>query len=105
MFIRVNFIVILLFFSFIMFIDSFRGLGTSLVEGCAGDFRPNVAECERVHPSAHQRALEGIRQSHSRTFAPMPRTTAQVPRTVVQLDERPAKVAFGQIRSRSVAQT
>ena len=39
-----------------MFIDSFRGLGTSLVEGCAGDFRPNAAECDRVHPSARQRA-------------------------------------------------
>ena len=39
-----------------MFIDSFRGLGTSLVEGCAGDFRPNATECDRVHPSARQRA-------------------------------------------------
>ena len=39
-----------------MFIDSFRGLGTSLVEGCAGDFRPNAAECDRVHPSVRQRA-------------------------------------------------
>ena len=72
-----QFIVTLLFLSFIMFIDSFRGLGTSLVEGCAGDFRPNAAECERVHPSARQRASEGIRKSRSRTFAPMPRTTAQ----------------------------
>ena len=39
-----------------MFISLFRGLGTSLVEGCAGDFRPNAAECDRVHPSARQRA-------------------------------------------------
>ena len=39
-----------------MFINSFRGLGTSLVEGCAGDFRPNAAKCDRVHPSARQRA-------------------------------------------------
>ena len=39
-----------------MFISLFRGLGTSLVEGCAGDFRPNAAECDRVHPSACQRA-------------------------------------------------
>ena len=39
-----------------MLIDCFRGLGTSLVEGCAGDFRPNAAECDRVHPSAYQRA-------------------------------------------------
>ena len=39
-----------------MLIDCFRGLGTSLVEGCAGDFRPNAAECDRVHPSARQRA-------------------------------------------------
>ena len=88
-----------------MFIDSFRGLGTSLVEGCAGDFRPNAAECERVHPSARQRASEGIRQSLSPTFAPMPRTTAQVAERSPQCHERPPKVAFGQIRSRSVAQT
>ena len=39
-----------------MFISLFRGLGTSLVQGCAGDFRPNAAECDRVHPSARQRA-------------------------------------------------
>ena len=39
-----------------MFISLFRGLGTSLIEGCAGDFRPNAAECDRVHPSARQRA-------------------------------------------------
>ena len=39
-----------------MFISLFRGLGTSLVEGCAGDFRPIAAECDRVHPSARQRA-------------------------------------------------
>ena len=39
-----------------MLIDCFRGLGTSLVEGCAGDFRPNAAECDRVHPCARQRA-------------------------------------------------
>ena len=45
-----------------MFIDRFRGLGTSLVEGCAGDFRPNAAECDRVHPSARQRA-SGVCQS------------------------------------------
>ena len=100
-----QFIVTLLFLSFLMFIDSFRGLGTSLVEGCAGDFRPNAADCERVHPSAHQRASEGIRQSRSRTFAPMPKTTAQVQERSPQCQERPPKVAFGQIRSRSVAQT
>ena len=86
---QIQFIVTLLFLSFVMFIDSFRGLGTSLVEGCAGDFRPNTAECERVHLRKHQRASDGIRQSRSRTFAPMPRTTAQVPRTVAQLGKRP----------------
>ena len=48
-----------------MFIDSFRGLGTSLVEGCAGDFRQNAAECDRVHPSARRRA-SGACQSASR---------------------------------------
>ena len=46
----------LLFLSFIMFISLFRGLGTNLVEGCEGDIRPNAAECDRVHPSARQRA-------------------------------------------------
>ena len=51
-----------------MFIYIFRGLGISLVEGCAGDFRQNAAECERVQPTVHQRASEGIRQSRSRTF-------------------------------------
>ena len=39
-----------------MFISLFRGLGTNLVEGCEGDIRPNAAECDRVHPSARQRA-------------------------------------------------
>ena len=45
-----------------MFIDFFRGLGTSLVEGCAGDFQKNAAECDRVHPTVLQCA-SGLCQS------------------------------------------
>ena len=52
-----------------MFIDSFRGLGTSLVEGCAGDFRPNAAECDRVHPSARQRASGACQSASGRAMA------------------------------------
>ena len=52
-----------------MFIDSFRGLGTSLVEGCAGDFRPNAAECDRVHPSARQRASDACQSASGRAMA------------------------------------
>ena len=52
-----------------MFIDSFRGLGTSLVEGCAGDFRPNTAECDRVHPSARQRASGACQSASGRAIA------------------------------------
>ena len=52
-----------------MFIDSFRGLGTSLVEGCAGDFRPNAAECDRVHPSARQRASGACQRASGRAMA------------------------------------
>ena len=52
-----------------MFIDSFRGLGTSLVEGCAGDFRPNAAECDRVHPSASRRASGACQSASCRAMA------------------------------------
>ena len=52
-----------------MFIDSFRGLGTSLVEGCAGDFRPNAAECDRVHPSARRRASGACQSASGRAMA------------------------------------
>ena len=52
-----------------MFIDSFRGLGTSLVEGCAGDFRTNAAECDRVHPSACQRASGACQRASGRAMA------------------------------------
>ena len=52
-----------------MFIDSFRGLGTSLVEGCAGDFRPNAAECDRVHPSVLQRASGACQSASGRAMA------------------------------------
>ena len=51
-----------------MFISLFRGLGTSLVEGCAGDFRPNAAECDRVHPSARQRASGVCQRSSGRAM-------------------------------------
>ena len=87
-----------------MFIDSFRGLGTSLVEGCVGDFRPNAAKCERVHPSARQCASEGIRQSLSRTFAPMPRTTAQCHERSPKLGEQPPEISIRQIERQSIAQ-
>ena len=87
-----------------MFISLFRGLGTSLVEGCAGDFRQNAAECERVHPSVQQRASEGIRQSPSRTFAQMPRTTAQCHERSPRLGERPPEISIRQIERRSIAQ-
>ena len=52
-----------------MFIDSFRGLGTSLVEGCAGDFRQNAAECDRVHPSARRRASGACQSASGRAIA------------------------------------
>ena len=52
-----------------MFIDSLRGLGTSLVEGCAGDFRPNAAECDRVHPSARPRASGTCQGASGRAMA------------------------------------
>ena len=52
-----------------MFIDSFRGLGISLVEGCAGDFRPNAAECDRVHPSARQHASGACQSASGRAMA------------------------------------
>ena len=52
-----------------MFIDSFRGLGKSLVEGCAGDFRPNAAECDRVHPSARRRASGACQSASGRAMA------------------------------------
>ena len=52
-----------------MLIDSFRGLGTSLVEGCAGDFRPNAAECDRVHPSARRRASGACQSASGRAMA------------------------------------
>ena len=52
-----------------MFIDSFRGLGTSLVEGCAGDFRPNAAKCDRVHPSARRRASGACQSASGRAMA------------------------------------
>ena len=52
-----------------MFIDSFRGLGTSLVEGCAGDFRLNAAECDRVHPSARRRASGACQSASGRAMA------------------------------------
>ena len=98
-----HFIVTLLFLSFLMFISHFRGLGTSLVEGCAGDFRQNAAECERVHPSVHQHASEGIRQSRSRTFAQMPRTTAQCHERSPRLRERPPEISIRQIEHQSIA--
>ena len=60
---------IICFVSFIMFIDSFRGLGTSLVEGCAGDFRPNASECDRAHPSARQRASDACQSASGRAMA------------------------------------
>ena len=87
-----------------MFISLFRGLGTSLVEDCAGDFRQNAAECERVHPSVQQRASEGIRQSRSRTFAQMPRTTAQCHERSPKLGERLPEKSIKQIEHRSIAQ-
>ena len=52
-----------------MFIDSFRGLGKSLVEGCAGDFRPNAAECDRVHPSTRRRASGACQSASGRAMA------------------------------------
>ena len=52
-----------------MFIDSFRGLGTSLVEGCAGDFRPNAAKCDRVHPSTRRRASGACQSASGRAMA------------------------------------
>ena len=51
-----------------MFIDSFRGLGTNLVEGCAGDFLPNAAECNRVHPSVRQRASGACQSASGRAM-------------------------------------
>ena len=62
-----------------MFISLFRGLGTSLVEGCAGDFRPNAAECDRVHPSARQRA-SGACQSAQAEPWPIDRHKATIDR-------------------------
>ena len=62
-----------------MLIDCFRGLGTSLVEGCAGDFRPNAAECDRVHPSARQRA-SGACQSAQAEPWPIDRPIATIDR-------------------------
>ena len=62
-----------------MLIDCFRGLGTSLVEGCAGDFRPNAAECDRVHPSARQRA-SGACQSAQAEPWPIDRPKATIDR-------------------------
>ena len=62
-----------------MLIDYFRGLGTSLVEGCAGDFRPNAAECDRVHPSARQRA-SGACQSAQAEPWPIDRPKATIDR-------------------------
>ena len=52
-----------------MFISLFRGLGTSLVEGCVGDFRPNAAECDRGHPSARQRASGVCQRASGRAMA------------------------------------
>ena len=52
-----------------MFISIFRGLGTSLVEGCAGNFRPNAAEFEQVHPSARQRASGACQSASGRAMA------------------------------------
>ena len=52
-----------------MFISLFRGLGTSLVEGCVGDFRPNTAECDRVHLSASQRASGMCQHASGRAMA------------------------------------
>ena len=60
---------IICFVSFIMFIDSFRGLGTSLVEGCAGDFRPSAAECDRVHLIVRQRASDACQSASGRAMA------------------------------------
>ena len=59
-----------------MLIDCFRGLGTSLVEGCAGDFRPNATECDRVHPSARQRASGACQSAQAEPWpiAPYPRS-------------------------------
>ena len=59
-----------------MFIDSFRGLGTSLVEGCAGHFRPNAAECDRVHPSTRRRASGACQSASGRATADRSRHSA-----------------------------
>ena len=52
-----------------MFIDIFRGLGTSLVEGCAGDFQQNAAEYDRVHPSVLRRASGACQSASGRAMA------------------------------------
>ena len=52
-----------------MFIDIFRGLGTSLVEGCAGDFQQNAAECNRVHPSVLRRVSGACQSASGRAMA------------------------------------
>ena len=58
-----------------MFIDIFRGLGTSLVEGCAGDFRQNAAECDRVQCNdVHQVHVRVPQAEPWRTDRPMPVT-------------------------------
>ena len=71
-----------------MLIDSFRGLGTSLVEGCAGDFRPNAAECDRVHPSARQRASGACQSAQAEPWPidrPIP-AIDRLPKTNLAID-------------------
>ena len=52
-----------------MFMDIFRELGTSLVEGCAGDFQQNAADYDRVHSSVLRRALGACQSASSRAMA------------------------------------
>ena len=77
-----------------MFISLFRGLGTSLVEGCAGDFRPNAAECDRVHPSARQRASGACQSAQAEPWPidrPIP-TIDRLSRQILAID-RPRSIA------------
>ena len=52
-----------------MFIDSFRGLGTILVDGCAGVFQQNTTECDRVPPSVLRRASGACQSASGRAMA------------------------------------
>ena len=52
-----------------MFIDIFRGLRTSLIEGCVRDFQQNAAECDQVHPSMLRRASGACQSASGRAMA------------------------------------